>query len=241
MRSSGEQPGPATPFERGFYALAITVILGLLAAEIINDFKPVKLAALFFVLFWPLLLVMHEAGHALMADLLGWEVRRVVIGFNKEVWRIHIRGVPILIKLIPLGGYIIPAPRNLSAPRLKLALIYLAGPGIELLLLAVLVAVLGLPLFVTPSEDYGVIALQALAVVILFGAVTNLLPVPYQDGSKTTVSDGLGFFRSFTLPDQHFVALMGSAPEEDEPRDDDWWQRGDEGWATDRDPDRWRQ
>jgi hypothetical protein len=240
MKFSGDQPGPATPFERGFYVFAMTVILGLLAAEIISDFKPVKLAALFFILFWPVLLVLHETGHALVASLLGWEVRRVVIGFNKEVWRFHIGGVPILIKLIPLGGYVLPAPRNLSAPRLKLALIYLAGPGIELLLLAVLVGVLGLPLFLTPSEDYGVIALQALAVVILFGVVLNLIPVPYRDGNRTTVSDGLGFFRSFTLPDQHFVALMESAPEEEEPKDD-WWRHGDEGWATDRDPDRWPQ
>jgi hypothetical protein len=240
MRSSSEQPGPATSFERGFYVFAMTVILGLLAADIIHDFKPVKLAALFFILFWPVLLVLHEAGHALMAHLLGWEVRCVVIGFHKEVWRFHFRGVPILIKLIPLGGYVIPVPRNLSAPRLKLALIYLAGPGIELLLLLVLVAVLGLPLFVTPSEDYGVIALQALAVAILFGAVSNLIPIPYRDGDRTTVSDGLGFLRSFTLPDQHFVALMESAPEEEEPKDD-WWQQGDEGWATDRDPDRWPQ
>lgn len=220
MRCIGDQPGPATPFERGFYVFVMTVILALLGAEIIHDFKPVKLAALFFILFWPLLLVVHEAGHALMADLLGWEVRRVVIGFNKEVWRFQLRGIPVIIHLIPLGGYVIPAPRNLSAPRLKLALIYLAGPGIELLLLASLVGAMGLHLFITPSDDYGVIALQALAVAILFGAASNLIPVPYRDGSRQGVSDGLGFFRSFTLPDHHFITLMQVEPEEEEDPDE---------------------
>jgi Peptidase family M50 len=239
MKNQGEQGGPATPFERGFYVFVMTVILALLGAEIITDFKPVKLAALFFLLFWPLLLILHEAGHALMSDLLNWEVRRMVIGFNKEVWRFRFRGVPIIIKLIPVGGYIISAPRNLSHPRLKSALIYLAGPGIELLLLAGLVGGFGLPLFLTPSEDYGVIALQALAVAIVWGAVTNLLPLPYDNNGRWSWSDGLGFIRSFSLPNSYFAALMESAPEEDEPQDD-WWERGDEGWATDRDPDRWR-
>lgn len=233
MRSTGDQRGPTTPFERGFYVFVFTVILALLGAEIISDFKPVKLATLFFLLFWPPLLVLHEAGHALMADLLGWEVRRMVIGFNKEVWRVHVRGVPIIINLIPLGGYVIPAPRNLSAPRLKLALIYLAGPGIELLLLAGLVGALGPQLFVTSSDDYGVIAMQALAVAILFGAVTNLIPVPFTDGSRRGVSDGLGFFRSFTLPEDHFVAMMQAEPEEEEPREEEW--PGDN-----HDPDHWR-
>src|SRR5207248_7565842 len=91
MKDAHDQSGPVTPFERNFYIFVLTVFLGLLAAEIIKDYQPVKLAVLFIILFWPPLVVLHEAGHALMADLLGWEVRRIVIGLNREVWRFRVR------------------------------------------------------------------------------------------------------------------------------------------------------
>src|SRR5438093_387232 len=133
MKDAHDQSGPVTPFERNFYIFVLTVFLGLLAAEIIKDYQPVKLAVLFIILFWPPLVVLHEAGHALMADLLGWEVRRIVIGLNREVWRFRVRGIPVVVKLLPLGGYVSPAPRDLSWPRPKLALTYLARPGNELL------------------------------------------------------------------------------------------------------------
>src|SRR5205823_2106452 len=118
-------------------------------AETITDFKPVKLAALFFILFWPPLVALHKTGNALMADLLGWQIRLIVIGLNRDVWRFHVGGRQVVVKLLPLGGCVISAPRNLSWPRLKLVLIYLAGPGIELFLLAALVGWFGPQLFFT--------------------------------------------------------------------------------------------
>ena len=55
----------------------------------------------------------------------------MVIGFGRVVGTLHIRGVPIQFRMYPLSGFALPAPRNLNAPRLKMALIYLAGPGAE--------------------------------------------------------------------------------------------------------------
>lgn len=228
MRDPAEQGGPLTPIERGFFVFLLTVILGLFGAEVIRDYEPRKLAALFFLLWMPPLLVLHEAGHALTALLLGWHVRLIVIGCNREVFRFRYRGVPIVIKLIPLSGFVRPVPGHLSSPRLRLALIYLAGPGIELLLLAVLVLLFGPQAFLTLSDDIGVIALQGLAVAILYSAFVNLIPIPFQSRGRLAVSDGLGFFKSFFLPDEEFAALMYS-PEEAEP-EDDWWQRGGEGY-----------
>ena len=229
MRDPGEQQGPLTPFERGFYVLVLTVIVGLFAAEVIRDYEPRKLAALFFIAWMIPLLVLHESGHALVALSLGWHVRKIVIGCNREVYRFRIRGIPIVINLLPLSGYVRPVPGHLRSPRLRLALIYLAGPGIELLLLAVLVLLLGAQTFLTLTDDVGIIALQGLAVAILYSAFVNLIPIPFVSRGKMAVSDGLGFFRSFTLPDEDFVSLMYS-PEEEE-QGDDWWQHGDEGYA----------
>jgi hypothetical protein len=207
---------PASAFERNFYAFVLTVILALFAAEIVHDFHPVKLSILFFVLFWPLLLVLHEAGHALMADLLGWQVRLMVIGFGRELWRIHRFRFQVIVLMVPLSGYVMPTPRNLKWPRLKLALIYLAGPGIELMLLALLVGLIGPEVLLSQDleRSVGVIALQSLAVTILAGVVINLIPIPFRTARGTAVSDGLGFLRSFTLPQEHFLALMHARPED---------------------------
>jgi hypothetical protein len=238
MREPGEQSGPLTGFERGFFALLLTIILGLFVADVIRDYEPGKLAALFFIAFTPPLVVLHEAGHALMAVLLGWHVRRIVIGVNRPVGRWRIGGVPVTLKLIPLSGYVVPIPGDLKAPRLKLALIYLAGPGIELLLLGLLILYFGPQTFLSRSEDVGVLALQGLAIAILFSAFSNLVPIPHVSGGRMAVSDGLGIIRSFTRSDDDFRSMMFSQEEEDP--EEEWWKRGEEGWASDRDPESWR-
>src|SRR5262245_26149896 len=97
IRDPGEQSGPMTPFERGFYVLILTIILGLFAADVIRDYVPAKLAILFFLLVTPPLLVLHEGGHALVAHLLGWRVRLIVIGVNRQVTWFRIGRVPVFI------------------------------------------------------------------------------------------------------------------------------------------------
>ncbi len=229
MKSAAEQEGPLTPFERNTYVFLLTVILGLFAAEIIHDYQPAKLVVFFFLAAWPPLLVLHEAGHAIVAGLLGWRVRGVVIGFGRVVGTFSVRGVPVQFRMIPLGGFALPAPRDLKSPRLKMALIYLAGPGAELLLLAVLIAILGPALFLTRSADLRILAVQALAVAVLYGVITNLIPVTVQCGNGRAASDGMGFLQSFSMPDEAFLAMMGT----DDPlaedkrlreQDEDDWQ-----------------
>src|SRR5207249_4771983 len=119
-------------------------------------------------------------------------VRLIVIGCNREVMRFRYRGVPISIRLIPLSGFVRPVPGHLRSPRLRLALIYLAGPGIELLLLGVLVLILGVNTFLTLSESVGIIALQGLAIAILYSAFVNLILIPFQSRGRLAASDGLG-------------------------------------------------
>ena len=71
MRSPTHERPPLTPGERAFYGFFLAIVVGLFAAEIVHDYKPVKLAALLFVLFWGPLLALHETGHAVVAALVG--------------------------------------------------------------------------------------------------------------------------------------------------------------------------
>src|SRR5207302_11057413 len=133
-------------------------------------YHPAKLTALFILLFWIPLLVVHESGHALVAALLGWRVRRMVVGMGPRLARFRVGPVPVELRLIPVEGFVEPAPTNLRSPQSKSALIYLAGPGAELLVLVVLALILGVETLLSKTEHLGLLAAQSLAVAVLASA-----------------------------------------------------------------------
>lgn len=229
MTSDSPEQRPLSPSERWVAGAILAIILGLFAVEIAVDYEPVKLTALLIVLFWVPLLVLHEAGHALMAALLGWHVARVVIGMGWVVGRFHVRGALVEVRLIPIEGFVQPVPTNLRAPHLKSALIYLAGPGIELVLVGLLVLLVGLDTMLSRTESLDMLALQSLAVAALVGVFINLVPHEGMSSSGPAANDGLGAIRSFLVPESHYAERIGYRYDEAE----DAWRAGD---STD-----WRQ
>jgi len=204
--------------ERWMLTLVAALFLGLIGASLFDDFEPRKLAGIFVPLFWIPLLALHEAGHALVARLCGWQVDRVVIGFGRTVRRLEVGGVPVLLKAFPISGYVLPRPRDLRSPRLKNTLIYAGGPGIEILLLLLLAALFGAERLLSPSESVGIIALQSVCVTILMGLVFTLIPHHTSSGGGTSWSDGMGILMSWRLPDDYFAPFIAEpAPPEDDP------------------------
>ena len=183
---------------------------GLLLAEIVRDFHPVKLSALFVFLSWWPLIAVHELSHAVVARLLGWRVSRIVVGFGRRVAGFRIGGVDVELRLYPLEGFVLPSPKDLRLVRLKSALIYFAGPGVELLLILIILLVLGSDRFFQRSEDVGLVAAQSVALAAAVGVVLNLLPLHVSTGAGTAVSDGLGILQSPFLADCHFQGLMAA-------------------------------
>jgi len=169
----------------------------MILLAIFDDFTHGRLSVLFILLFWVPLLVLHEAGHAIVARLLGWQVREIVIGFGRELWRWKIGDTRVVVKLAPVEGYVLPAPHSAQRMRLKSMLIYAAGPGAELLLLAGMLFVLGTDYVFGTSGDVTQIAAKSLAIAILLGAGFNLLPFSTGGG----VSDGLGILSSPFMSD----------------------------------------
>src|SRR3984893_6786158 len=163
MYDPAPRRGPLTPGEWVVFGLFLVIFLGLFVAEIFHNYEPVKLSALLIVLFWIPLLAVHEAGHALVAALLGWYVGQVVIGMGRTIARWQVGTAAVEIRLWPVEGFVKCVPRNLRAPHLKSALIYLAGPGVELLLAGAILLLVGPDELLRKSDDYLLIIWQSLA------------------------------------------------------------------------------
>ena len=188
---------PMSPTEARISALIGIVFAVMILLAVFEEYSGGRLSILFIVLFWAPMLVLHEMGHAVAARLLGWDVREIVIGFGRDLWQWRFGATRVRIKLAPVEGYVLPAPRDARHVRLKSMLIYAAGPGAELLLLAVLILLFGYDAVFSGSNELGSVALQSLAIVILLGAGFNLLPF----SSEGAVSDGLGIISSPFMSD----------------------------------------
>jgi hypothetical protein len=190
-------------------AVLAAIICGCFVTVVVVDYQPQKLMAVLFPLFWLLLLPWHEAGHAVVAGLVGWYVHEVVIGWGRPLKRFRWGRATIEIRTLPLEGFVRSAPTNMSLPRLKCALVYFAGPGAELLILGVLLAALGLDALLTASDNYYLIVAQSLALAIVASAFVNLVPhAAVSAGGESFANDGLCILQSFFKPDSHFRAML---------------------------------
>jgi hypothetical protein len=62
--------------------------------------------------------------------------------------------------------------------------------------------------------------------------ITNLVPVTFPSQSGLAVSDGLGFIRSFSLPDEAFAAMMHTPefPDDEDRFHEQEWKENEDDW-----------
>jgi hypothetical protein len=208
MFDPSPQRGPQTPNEQLLVGLIITLAASLLVLEFAQNFEPAKLSFFFFIFFWFPLLVLHEVAHAAMAAVLGWSVDRVVIGIGRPLRSFHVGSIAVEWRLLPLEGFTRCRPTNLKLPRVKNALIYLAGPGSEMLLAAFILVIVGPNQLLQSSEQLGMIALQSLVVTSCCSGIMNLIPFSIRTPEKTIVNDGLGILLAIVTPRQTYIETL---------------------------------
>lgn len=206
---------PTSKGEKIFLIVVSLIFVFMMSMEIITNYEPKKLGALLFIVFWIPLLFIHEFGHALMAKLLGWHVTRIVIGMGKVFTRTRMFNAPMEIRMIPLEGFVQIAPKNLRLARFKHALIFFAGPGIELLAFIIIMNLLGgFENLFTITNDYFRIALQSFAFAALAGAVLNLIPLGILTKDGSTPNDGMGILLCLFATEMDYETWIEEAKQE---------------------------
>lgn len=203
-----------TGAERWLVAAFAAGFAGMLGLSLFEDYDPRKLGVIFVLIFWLPLLVIHEAGHAIVARLCGWEVDCVVIGYGRTRRTWVIGRVPVLFKTLPLSGYVLPRPRDLQSPRLKNALIYAGGPAFELAAALLLIGVTGPEILFQSSSALPVIAAQSFCIAAALGLIFTLVPHTVSTEHGESWSDGMGILMSGRLPDHHFARWIRDAEAE---------------------------
>lgn len=183
---------PETSGDKIFIIIFAVALLALFGIEIADNFSPAKSGAILFIFFWIPMLVLHELGHALVAKYFGWQLNEIVLGFGATITSFKALGTIVKVKKIPLEGFVSCEPGEMPYSNWKHALIYFAGPGIELIVVGLIGAYLGFDNLFKPSSSYSVIALQSCAYAALVGAVMNLIPMSIRHGENSSLSDGAG-------------------------------------------------
>jgi regulator of sigma E protease len=92
------------------------------------------------------IIVVHEAGHLLVAKAFGVRVMTFSVGFGKRLWGIQRGETEYRLSAVPLGGYVRLGGENpeevdpgdprefLNKPRWQRILVYLAGPAANVIL-----------------------------------------------------------------------------------------------------------
>ncbi len=99
------------------------------------------------------IIIVHEAGHLLVAKAFGVRVLTFSVGFGRRLWGFRRGETDYRVSIVPLGGYVRLGGENpdevtndprefLNKPRWQRILVYLAGPAMNVVLAVALVAAL---------------------------------------------------------------------------------------------------
>jgi regulator of sigma E protease len=97
------------------------------------------------------IIVVHEAGHLLVAKAFGVRVLTFSVGFGRRIWGMQRGETEYRVSAVPLGGYVRLSGENpeeatndprdfLSKPRWQRILVYLAGPVMNVILAVLIFA-----------------------------------------------------------------------------------------------------
>lgn len=182
----------------GVAGLVLVVLASAgLASEGLRPFGWLLLNLFLLFAFQVLVILPHEAGHALATWLLGARVFSVWVGLGKTVVEIQLGKVKLEVKRFPVGGLTFVGHPDVRHYRLKQLLIVLAGPLVNAGPLAALWVCVPPGSWRAENLGAGLAPAFTFFVANLIVLVVNLFPIRVRMGDLWVALDGLALL---TLP-----------------------------------------
>jgi Tetratricopeptide repeat len=186
------------------FAVGLLLITALLVR--LSGVEPASALILAFLascLMQPIVVILHELGHALTARALGLEVGAVLIGTGRLVGSIEFFGMPVHFYAWPVFGRTYVGAYQVRAPMPRLWLSVLMGPGANALVVWATVAYWH-PL----STVVHPLILMMWMVLNLMSAGLNLLPFTFSELGQIAYSDGMLLMRLRRSYEGHSFEVM---------------------------------
>jgi hypothetical protein len=183
----GRMPRESVRAARFGWADVAFLVLVMVVAGALNLFPSRSLHPVWYLLFLPAIVVIHEAGHAVASLLLGHRLYEVRIGAGPAL-RLNVGRTRILIGAIPVSGHVASGSTNALGFRWRQLVIIAAGPATNALMFGVGVLFL-------PSNLF-----REFAIVNAFVLINNLLPFSQRTPLGPQANDGLALVRTFFDP-----------------------------------------
>ncbi|MFO1447050.1 MAG: hypothetical protein U1F61_02640 [Opitutaceae bacterium] len=150
-----------------------------------------------------LLIVVHEAGHVLVAYLVGIRIHAVTIGQWRRIIELRLATMIVTFRLIPGMGYVVPVPSVNSLSRIRATPFLLGGVAAELIVVVVALNSLPSPQQIVHFPD-GILAFSATAVIVIggFHLLLSLLPCDTSVEGKVFQSDAKHLLNLWTKAEE---------------------------------------
>jgi len=159
--------------------------------------------------FWTVLLVVHELGHAVVGALTG-TVLRFDVGNGRALVDTTIRGVRVVIRPFPLEGRVHAIVRGRRLWRARRAAVYVAGVTAEWLVVGVALLLLSDEMLTRPSSS-ELAPFTMLLFTTIVGTGFNLLPGIVDRDGLEMITDGLGVLEALTMSAEEAESLRRMA------------------------------
>jgi hypothetical protein len=145
-------------------------------------------------------LALHECAHVVAARTVGYKPLWVRVGMGEREWCFHLLGVPWHVRAWPVGGLTLSAFGGIPGMRWRGAVIALAGPIMDVLLLAGLLSLEGF----VESGRHGPPKMILVAIFIqATSLIVSLWPHDRRVGDVEAPSDGLQLMRYLSGAELH--------------------------------------
>ncbi len=146
-----------------------------------------------------LVVVGHEAGHALAGRSMGYRIFEISLGIGPTLVDTTVRRTHLVVRPFPFAGHTMLAPARTDPSPLRELLVSLAGPFTNLVMLAIAL-----------TRDLTDPWISAIVIVNGYVLILNLLPIQVKNPLGVVVSDGRRALNALD-PDERDVAGLAAA------------------------------